>query len=432
MFCFLFSTNIKKRGGFDVFTTQGFDRWKKVHDGKKCAFLTHMGTNPCSQHNNAARASQDLQNQPNHLANILEVKSNEEKEKDRLRPKTTIACVKWLTFQSCALRGHDERPESRNRGNFLEMQKRLADFCPDIAVVIDGNAPQVCKYNSHEIQNEILGIYAMKVREHIRAEIGDSKYSILVDETCDVSKREQMALVFRFVDKHGCLQERFFHLIHVANTKTKTLKRELSSVLSKHGFDVQNMRGQGYDGASNMKGELNGLQALFVKDCPYAYYVHYYTHRLQLALIGAAKDVVPVTQFFQKLLFIINTVESSSKRHDELHDAQVDEIARLLAIDQIDTIQGANQIRSLKRPGETRWGSHLGSVSSLMHLFNTVRVVLEKLAADSSAGANRADGDTTFTYLTSFEFVFILCMMREILETSEDLGKALQKKKQDK
>jgi hypothetical protein len=43
LYCFLFSTNVKKRGGFDVFTTQGFDRWKKVHNGKKCAFLTHMG-----------------------------------------------------------------------------------------------------------------------------------------------------------------------------------------------------------------------------------------------------------------------------------------------------------------------------------------------------------------------------------------------------
>ena len=339
--------------------------------------------------------------------------------------------VKWLTFQSCALRGHDERPESRNRGNFLEMLKLLAEFCPDVQAVVLGNAPQVCKYTSHEIQNEILSIYAMKVREHIRAEIGDSKYSILVDETCDVSKREQMALVFRFVDKDGYSQERFFHLIHVANTKALTLKMELCKVLSKHGFDVQNLRGQGYDGASNMRGELNGLQALFIKDCPYAYYVHCYAHRLQLSLVGAARDVVPITQFFQKLHFVINTVDSSSKRHDELHDAQVVEIARLLAIDQIETGKGANQIRSLKRPGETRWGSHLGSISSLMHMFNPVRVVLENLAADSSAGANRADGDTSFTYLTSFEFVFILCMMKEILETSEDLGKALQKKAQD-
>lgn len=52
------------------------------------------------------------------------------------------------------------------------------------------------------------------------------------------------------------------------------------------------------------------------------------------------------------------------------------EIARLLAIDQIETAKGVNQIRSLKRPGETRWGSHLGSISSLMHMFNPVRVVL--------------------------------------------------------
>jgi hypothetical protein len=86
--------------------------------------------------------------------------------------------------------------------------------------------------------------------------------------------------------------------------------------------------------------------------------------------------VVPVTQIFQKLLFIINTFDSSSKRHDELHDAQVDEIARLLSIDQIEIGQGANQIRSLKRLGDTRWGSHLGYVSSLIHLFNLVRVVL--------------------------------------------------------
>jgi len=151
----------------------------------------------------------------------------------------------------------------------------------------------------------------MEVRKHIRDEIGNSKFSILVDETCDVAKREQMAVVFRFVDKDGVLQERFFNLIHVKNTKALTLKRELSSLLSKYSFDVQNLRGQGYDGASNMKGEFNGLQALFRRECPYAYYVHCYAHRLQLALVAAAKDVVPITQFFQKLFFIVNTVDSS-------------------------------------------------------------------------------------------------------------------------
>ena len=430
-FCFLCSKNIKRRGGFDVFTAQGFDSWKKVNDGKKCAFLVHVGSTPCSHHNNAVRECQAILNQPNHIENIFEVATDREKEKNRLRLRTSIVAVKWLTSQSCAFRGHDETAQSKNRGNFVEMIQLLADFNPEIASVVLESAPKFCKYTSPKIQKEILSIFAMKVRKHIREEIGNAKFSILVDETCDVAKREQMALVFRFVDKYGVLQERFFDLIHVKNTKALTLKEELCSVLSKYSFDIQNLRGQGYDGASNMRGELNGLQALFLRECPYAYYVHCYAHRLQLALVAAAKDVVPVTQFFQHLVFIVNTVDSSSKRHDELHDAQMVELARLLAIDELETGQGANQIHSLKRPGETRWGSHFGSVSSLMDMFNPVSSVLQNLAADSTAGANRADGDTSFKYLTSFEFVFVLCMMREIFEITEQLGQALQKKSQD-
>jgi len=294
-FCFLCSKNIKKRGGFDVFTAQGFDNWKKVNDGKKCGFLVHVGSTPCSQHNNAVRECQAILNQPNHIENILEEATDREKERNRLRLRTSIAAVKWLTFQSCAFRGRDERPQSKNRGNFIEMLKLLVEFNPEIASVILENAPKYCKYTSPDIQKEILSIFAMKVRKHIREEIGDAKFSILVDETCDVAKREQMALVFRFVDINGVLQERFFDLIHVKNTKALTLKEELCIVLSKYGFDIQNLRGQGYDGASNMKGELNGLQALFLRECPYAYYVHCYAHRLQLALVTAAKDVVPVT-----------------------------------------------------------------------------------------------------------------------------------------
>ncbi|KAL5660857.1 hypothetical protein ACJX0J_027982, partial [Zea mays] len=386
LYCFVCSKNINKRSGFDVFTAQGFDSWKKVHDGKKCAFLAHIGSDPCSVHNNAVKECQTLLNQPNHIANL---------------------------------------------GNFIEMVKLLAEFNPEIAGVVLENAPLNAKYTSPDIQKEILSVIAMEIRKHIRDEVGDAKFSILVDETCDVSKREQMALVLRFVDKDGVLQERFFDCVHVTNTRALTLKQELSHVLAIHSFDIQNLRGQGYDGASNMKGELNGLQALFLRECPYAYYVHCYAHRLQLALVAAAKDVVPVSQFFQKLLFIVNTVDSSSKRHDELHDAQMVELARLLAIDELETGKGVNQIRSLKRPGETRWGSHLGSISSLIDMFHVVSSVLQNLAADSSAGANRADGDTSFNYLISFDFVFVLCMMRDILDITEYLGQALQKKTQD-
>jgi hypothetical protein len=52
------------------------------------------------------------------------------------------------------------------------------------------------------------------------------------------------------------------------------------------------MRGQGYGGASNIRGALNGLKALFLKDCPYAYYVHCFAHRQQLALLVAARNEI--------------------------------------------------------------------------------------------------------------------------------------------
>jgi hypothetical protein len=82
----------------------------------------------------------------------------------------------------------------------------------------------------------------------------------------------------------------------------------------------------------------------------------------------------------------------------------------------------------MKHPGETSWGSHLGSVSSLMDMFNHVCVVHQNLARDSIAGTHHANGDIAYNYMITFEFVFIICMMREILEITEQLGQALQKK----
>ena len=60
--------------------------------------------------------------------------------------------------------------------------------------------------------------------------------------------------------------ERFFYLIHVNDTTSLTLKREIPAVFFfHHCLDIQNLCGQGYNGASSMHGEWNGLQALFFK-----------------------------------------------------------------------------------------------------------------------------------------------------------------------
>ncbi len=77
-----------------------------------------------------------------------------------------------------------------------------------------------------------------------------------------------MALVLRFVDIKGCVQERFFFISHVNDTSSTSLYSEICRILFYHELNIQNIGGQGYDGASNMHGEWRGLQALFLNNCP--------------------------------------------------------------------------------------------------------------------------------------------------------------------
>jgi hypothetical protein len=97
LFCFLSNRNKNKRGGSDVFTVHGFYKWKRVNDGRKCAFLNHIGSEPCSEHNNATNACQDLLNQRGHIEVAAAVGNKRDIERNQLRVKVSIATVKWLT-----------------------------------------------------------------------------------------------------------------------------------------------------------------------------------------------------------------------------------------------------------------------------------------------------------------------------------------------
>ncbi|KAL7591212.1 hypothetical protein Lser_V15G31691 [Lactuca serriola] len=386
--CYIFNDKPSVCHGYDAFTVKGFDNWKKVNDGKNCAFLKHIG---CSQHRNAVTFAENLMNQATHIENII-VKQNEAQIlKNRLRLKASIDTVRWLTFQACALRGHDESPNSKNRGNFLQLLNLLASYNDEVANVILENAPYNSKYTSGDIQKEILSIIANKVRKHIRSEVGDSYFCVMVDESRDESKKEQMAIVLRFFDAEGMIRERFLDLVHVRDTLSLTLKTNMWRKLLHYQFDVSKIRGQGYDGASNMRGEWNGLQALVLKDfC------------------------------------------ASSKRHDELQKAKATEIEHLLELGEIESGKGLNQIGTLRRAGDTRWGSHFRSVCSLLNMFDCTRVVHQGIIDDVSATySQRGDADAAYCYLKSFEFVFILHLMKELMGKTDILSQALQKKSQD-
>ncbi|XP_021806530.1 uncharacterized protein LOC110750491 [Prunus avium] len=62
-----------------------------------------------------------------------------------------------------------------------------------------------------------------------------------------------MAIVLRFVDNDDFLSEFFFNIVWVEDTTTSTLQKEIKKVLDLHELCIDKMRGQGYDGASNMQ-----------------------------------------------------------------------------------------------------------------------------------------------------------------------------------
>uniref|UniRef100_A0A8I6XQ67 DUF4371 domain-containing protein n=1 Tax=Hordeum vulgare subsp. vulgare TaxID=112509 RepID=A0A8I6XQ67_HORVV len=241
-----------------------------------------------------------------------------------------------------------------------------------------------------------------------------------------------MAVVLRFVNIEGLIRERFLDLVHVSDTCALTLKNKIIAVLVDNGLNVQDIRGQGYDGASNMRGEWNRLKALILRECPYAYYIHCLAHQLQLALVAASREVNEVHNFFQHANFVVNTGSASPKCNDELLENQVAEIAREIELGELDTGRGANQIGSLQRAGDTRWSSHYKSIKSLLKMFAATVLVLRSVATDRSATRNsRGDVAGALKILNTSDFVFILHLMERFIKITDILCVKLQNKSLD-
>ncbi|PKU71441.1 hypothetical protein MA16_Dca004283 [Dendrobium catenatum] len=91
-------------------------------------------------------------------------------------------------------------------------------------------------------------------------DICNSYFSIIVDESRDISMKEQVSyIVVRYVDKLGQVIERFICIKYVTST------------------------------AFNMREEFHGLKALILNDNPQAFYIHCFAHQLQLCLVVVSK-----------------------------------------------------------------------------------------------------------------------------------------------
>ena len=124
-------------------------------------------------------------------------------------------------------------------------------------------------------------------------------YSILADETKDCSKRENLAIVLRYVDTESAtVFERFLTYVEATSLNAESLSKYILDTLKEHGLDPQNIISHGYDGASVMSGCCSGIQQCIKEIAPQAVYVHCYAHCLNLVLVDCTKSVPDASEFF--------------------------------------------------------------------------------------------------------------------------------------
>lgn len=128
-----------------------------------------------------------------------------QKAKDMIQARdallTIISSLRLLARQGMAIRGHGDFDS-----NFMQLvllrsgdNEALRDWL---------KRKEKLKYLSHEIQNEIIKMLAFEVlRQHL-VDVKEAKlFSVIVDETADISQREQKNNCVRCVDEDLSIED---------------------------------------------------------------------------------------------------------------------------------------------------------------------------------------------------------------------------------
>jgi hypothetical protein len=246
LYCYLFKSDIGKQAGGDSFVTEGFSNWKK-----KKKIEGHVGAHNTA-HNQARRKCEALLNHKQSIITFFDKQSDQQKIVYKTCLNASVDCVRFLQQQGLAFYGHDESKGSSNQGKFLELLRFLAKHNEEIDKVVLENAHENHQMIAEAIQKDIANAAASKTLDAILKDLAESSFAILVDESRDISVKEQLTIVLCYVDKRSHVIERFLGIAHISNTTVVELKKTIDSMLSRHNLSISRLRGQGYDRASNM------------------------------------------------------------------------------------------------------------------------------------------------------------------------------------
>ena len=330
-------------------------------------------------------------------------------EENRRYMRAVIESLRFTACQTIGQRGHRENEESTNRGNFLELLHLLGKFDSVVANKLS-SGPGNAKYIHHDIQNELIDIMASIVREQISNEVKEAEhFTLMVDETKDVSKQEQISIVLRYLH-HGDIHEEFLDFVPADGLDAQSLLLTVKQALAKLDIDKNACVAQCYDGASVMSGCNNGVQERFRQEVPHAVYIHCHAHRLNLVLVDCVHNIKPVAECFATVQLLYNFF-SGSVTHKAFMEKQRD-------------LEPSKRAVELKRLSDTRWSCQYYSLWAIKRTLPAILATLEEISNQSNG--HRAIEAKSLNGLIDAQFVSQIYILENIFGLTKSLSDQLQ------
>ena len=233
--------NLKdQRSKEDAYIIKGFSSWKKA---PKC-FQAHQDS-ACHK---TASAYQLIIPQCRDVGELMASQLTKRRATERKHLLKVIQCLRYLGRQGIALQGSD------GNDNLTQLLRLLGTNDQNILNHLDGKTGY--KYIHSDVQNEILNIMAtLTLQEKLKVILERRFFSIIADEGTDVSNKEQLSFCLRTVDDNLDPFEDFIGFHQLENIKSNTIVRVIKDILVRLNLNLDNCRGQTYDGAANMMGK---------------------------------------------------------------------------------------------------------------------------------------------------------------------------------
>ncbi|KAL4152652.1 hypothetical protein QTP88_000485 [Uroleucon formosanum] len=334
-----------------------------------------------------------------------------------------ISLIQTLGMQNLALRGSSDKLYEFDNGNFLKFIELLGKFDPIIKEHISRITSQDIHthYLGKNIQNEIIQLLDNKIRQQIISAVQNTKYySIILDCTPDVSHKEQMTMIIRFVTATEkkenvpakvSISEHFLTFIELHDTTGLNMTNVLLETLKKYGILLDDMRGQGYDNGANMRGQQNGVQARVRQLNRRAFYVPCNAHSLNLVLNDSANCCLGAVIFFNIIQEVYVFFSASTHRWNVL-------------------LKHINNL-TVKPLSGTRWESRLDAVRAIRFQIKEIYSALLEISQDNllvnpSGVKSRAEAIGIINKFLNFKLLCCLVVWYDILFEINITSKMLQ------